>query len=103
MHIHINDVEQAILDGRLHRLQDEWEFDPGAGVARYEDPVYRQADPDLPERALDPEVERRSGQMRGSNEEAQRAAASAVAGGVYKRIEEEESTVLLADPKEGTR
>jgi hypothetical protein len=58
----IPDFDDAVDSGRLVPI-GEHSFDPHTLVSGFEDPRYRQLDPDLPQRALDPDHERHVGQV----------------------------------------
>lgn len=71
----LGDLRGALSDGRL-TSGGVHDFDPGTLTARLEDPRYRQVDPTLPDRPLDPVHEKRVGTAQGGAEAAAETARS---------------------------
>ncbi len=69
----VADLRAAIADGRLIP-RGTHEFDPDTLTARIEDPRFREVDPGLPDRPLDPAREELLGRTRGATQEAAESA-----------------------------
>jgi hypothetical protein len=81
----VRDIEDAIDSQRLVKIGSDHTFDPQTIRSGIEDPSYREADPSLPDRALDPEDERSRAQQQELGKQAGRIAGGAAASGVYAR------------------
>lgn len=83
--VFVPDIDDVLDNNRLSDLPDH-HFE-GTTRARHEDHLYRQLDPDLPIRPLDPVREGWVGGVERGQQELGRTIGSAAAAGLYERLE----------------